>query len=144
MAKQWVRVLRQPMNMRIDEVVQEEVATDQREGVFRQKDDIVHTSASVSPGPDDHDGTRPGSRNGPIADTAAWGSAPSLHALAHIATDPGYTLAATSGPVPTLPDNSLFGSLQDPYVGMPFGDPSQPPLDVLSFMDGVDQWTWPK
>jgi hypothetical protein len=139
MARQWVRVLRQPLNKRIDEAVQDDVATDQREGIFRQKDDLVATSVSSTP-EDEGVAAMPSAR--PLAEASTWGSAPSLHALAHIATDPGYTLPATA--VPTLPDNSLFGSLQDPYTNMPFGDPTQPPLDVLSFMDGVDQWNWPR
>jgi hypothetical protein len=36
MARQWVRILRQPIRKRIDEAVQDDMVTDQREGVYRQ------------------------------------------------------------------------------------------------------------
>ncbi|EIN04455.1 hypothetical protein PUNSTDRAFT_128311 [Punctularia strigosozonata HHB-11173 SS5] len=72
MARQWVRLLRQPIKKRIDEAVQDDMVTDQREGVYRQASISNHAdggSASSEGGDDDADGEP----DGPMPNEQAQG-----------------------------------------------------------------------
>jgi hypothetical protein len=152
MSRQWVRILKQPLNKRIDEAVQEDVAQDQREGIYR--DATLAFEGSVS----SHEGesTMASSETSP---SQAWTTAPSLHALAMAAAESvshsplsaasqhAGNLSTPSGPLqqhPQPPHGVSYYTLPGPYSEMPFGDPSQPQSysDVVSFMDGVEQWNW--
>lgn len=152
MARQWVHILQQPLNKRIDEAVQEDVAQDQREGIFRQ-------SSLAFDVPGSGDEADPPEVNGTSSPTQTWTTAPSLHALAMAAAEsvshsPTHAMAPHhQGGMPTPPQTLQhpqhgpavpYYSLPGPYSEMPFGDPSQPQsyTDVVSFMDGVDQWNW--
>lgn len=155
MARQWLRILKQPLNKRIDEAVQEDVAQDQREGIYRH---VSLSSDAAGASGDEGDMTPgPGVQQG-------WTAAPSLHALAMAAAEsvsrpppPAQAHGPAPPPVhhvhaqqqqpmqaPHGQDVSYY-ALPGPYSEMPFGDPTQPQSfgDVVAFMDGVDQWNWP-
>ncbi|KZT30307.1 hypothetical protein NEOLEDRAFT_323733 [Neolentinus lepideus HHB14362 ss-1] len=171
MARHWVKLLRRPVGKRIDEAVQDEIATDQREGIYRQatsfdEDGSVHSGDEMA-----LSGTGSNTPRSPNGTTPA---APALHTLAMAAAEslvdgpppplqsqppmglvhppgPGHPpvvhMVGPHGPPPPPHQGQDFTSysLLGPHSEMPFGDPSghQSFNDVLAFMEGAEQWAYP-
>ncbi|TFK51432.1 hypothetical protein OE88DRAFT_1659456 [Heliocybe sulcata] len=167
MARHWVKLLRRPVGKRIDEAVQDEIATDQREGIYRQatsldEDGSGHSgdemAMSVS-GPRSPNGTSPGTPG--ALHTLAMAAAESVvEGPPPLQGQPPLGMIHPSGPVhppmvhmaahvppPPHQQGQDFASysLLGPHSEMPFGDPSghQSFNDVLAFMEGAEQWPYP-
>ncbi|KDQ57988.1 hypothetical protein JAAARDRAFT_193473 [Jaapia argillacea MUCL 33604] len=168
MARHWVRILKQPIKKRIDEAVQEDMATDQREGIYRQKAPTAEGGESSS-----EDFPEPMVRMRQSSPMMSPGNAPALHTLALAAAEsmtgptsshphqlshphqqlqgqvqlhpplPPIAPGPHPGPLQNQQDLSLY-SLIGPHAEMPFGDPSNPQSfnDVLAFMEGAEQWSY--
>ncbi|EPQ53165.1 hypothetical protein GLOTRDRAFT_140076 [Gloeophyllum trabeum ATCC 11539] len=172
MARHWVKLLRQPIKKRIDEAVQDDIATDQREGIYRQASSLDDDGSGNNSGDEMLSGVSLAGNgtNTPRSPNDHSPVAPALHTLAMAAAGsvveapspmqsqppmpmmhPGQVHPPMAHMLPQAPPQHQQGqdftsySLLGPHSEMPFGDPSghQSFNDVLAFMEGAEQWAYP-